>query len=279
MSLPETERSNSGLSDSAVICLSGGLDSTSLLLHLLARKKEVFGISFDYGQKHKVELRRLDANLKFLAGHGYAVDWQLVDLSSLGPLLHSALTDEQWEVPVGHYESDTMKETVVPNRNAIFASIAYAHALSIANKRSCKVSLCLGVHAGDHAIYPDCTPQFYEAIFAAFRAGNWDGDAVVPYLPFIEADKAAILKDALDSCRTLELDFEAVFRNTLTSYSPDDKGRSSGLTGSDVERILAFDQLGLTDPIEYAQPWSEVVGEARRVEKEFHAKSEAETSD
>lgn len=261
-------------SEPAVICLSGGMDSTSLLLHLLARGREVFGISFDYGQKHKVELQRLQSNLEYLASCGHKVAYHQVDLSSITPLLHSALTDPDWEVPEGFYESDSMKETVVPNRNAIFASIAYAYALSIANQRSATVQMCLGVHAGDHAIYPDCTPDFYRAIFAAFEAGNWGGDTVVPYLPYIALDKAAILKDATESCETMSIDFETVFRNTLTSYSPDANGRSSGLTGSDVERILAFDELGLTDPIEYAQPWDEVVLDARRVEQEFRSQKQ-----
>ena len=85
----------------SVICLSGGMDSTSLLLHLLARNREVFGISFNYGQKHSVELERLQANLQYLSHQGHPVQWQLVDLSSLSDLLHSALTNPDWNVPRG----------------------------------------------------------------------------------------------------------------------------------------------------------------------------------
>ncbi|MEM9413208.1 MAG: 7-cyano-7-deazaguanine synthase, partial [Planctomycetota bacterium] len=103
-----------------VVCLSGGMDSTSLLLKLIAEERKVFGISFDYGQKHRIELSKLEANLTYLHDNGCAVDWHLVDLSTVTPLLHSALTQSDWSVPTGHYESDNMKETVVPNRNAIF---------------------------------------------------------------------------------------------------------------------------------------------------------------
>ena len=260
--------------DPAVICLSGGMDSTSLLLHLLAQGRQVFGVSFDYGQKHKFELQRLQDNLAYLRSAGHAVEWNLVDLSSLTPLLHSALTDDDWEVPEGHYESDNMKQTVVPNRNSIFASIAYAQALSISKRQECDVVLSLGVHAGDHAIYPDCTPEFYRQLIGAFHEGNWDSDSVELYLPYIELDKARILEDAQKSAVLLSLDFETLFRNTLTSYSPDDLGRSSGLTGSDVERILAFDQLGLEDPIDYRRPWNEVVADAKRIESEFRSQNQ-----
>ena len=255
----------------AVICLSGGMDSTSLLLHLLARERSVFGISFDYGQKHSIELQRLKGNLAYLLECGFHVDWQLVDLSGLSKMLHSALTDPSWEVPEGYYESENMKQTVVPNRNAIFASIAYAKALSIANRRAVEVDLCLGVHAGDHAIYPDCKPEFYDAIFAAFAMGNWDSEKVTKYLPYIEFDKARILLDAQDSIEKLGLNFETVFANTITSYAPDASGRSSGLTGSDVERILAFNEIGRRDPIEYELTWQQVVDQAIRLQQEFKA--------
>ncbi len=259
------------VSKPAVICLSGGLDSTSLLLHLLARGNSVFGVSFDYGQKHKLELERLQANLRYFKGSGFPIDWHLVDLSSLAPLLHSALVSENWKVPFGHYESENMKQTVVPNRNAIFASIAFAHALSIAQQRELAVEVCLGVHAGDHAIYPDCRPEFYEAIFQAFKIGNWKAEGVSLYLPYLHFDKSKILQDALAAADKLGIDFQRVFSNTLTSYAPDSIGRSAGLTGSDVERILAFDQLGIEDPIEYQSDWMTVVEQAKKLAAEFQS--------
>lgn len=253
----------------AVICLSGGMDSSGLLMHLLAQGRTVYGISFDYGQKHRVELERLQANLAYLRVNQHVVDWQLIDISPLGSLFHSALTNDDWEVPTGHYEQANMKETVVPNRNAIFASIAYGYALSIATRTEQSVDLCLGVHSGDHAIYPDCRPEFYDALFKAFHVGNWDSDRVGLYLPYLECDKFEILQDANLAIEQLGLDFDKFFANTCTSYLPDAEGRSHGLTGSDIERILAFHRLGRRDPIEYRQPWDVLVSEALRLQEEF----------
>ncbi len=253
----------------AVVCLSGGMDSTSLLVHLLARGHDVYGISFDYGQKHRVELERLQANLEYLEQNDLGIGWHLVDLKSLSHLLHSALVNEDWDVPTGHYEEANMKATVVPNRNAIFASIAYAYALSIHGRTGRPVELCLGVHAGDHAIYPDCRPEFYQAIHHAFALGNWDSEQVSLELPYLTLDKGAILEDAVRACADLGLDFETIFRNTCTSYQPDSAGRSHGMTGSDVERILAFHQLGRRDPLDYQQPWDDVVAQALQLESEF----------
>jgi len=250
----------------AVICLSGGMDSTSLLMHLLVRGYNVFGLSFDYGQKHRLELERLAQNLIYLRQNRLEVAHETVDISILGRLYHSALTDTAWQIPEGHYEEATMKATVVPNRNAIFSAIAYGYALSITNRLQTEVALALGVHSGDHAIYPDCRPEFYEAIFHAFQIGNWDAERVSLYLPYLHGDKYDILKDAQGAIRELNLDFATIFRNTNTSYEPDQHGRASGKTGADVERILAFHKLGIPDPIEYIAPWEVVVAQAQALE-------------
>ena len=248
------------------------MDSTSLLLRLLADGRQVSAVSFDYGQKHKIELERLAANIAYLKSSGHDVAWTTLDLSQLGKLYYSALTNDDWDVPQGHYEQDNMKATVVPNRNAIFASIAYGYALSIATRDNCEVDFCLGVHSGDHAIYPDCRPEFYEAIIKAFEIGNWDSDKVNLDLPYLHGDKFTILQDAAASIEKLDLDFDTVFANTCTSYSPDSGGRSHGETGSDVERILAFHQFGRRDPIEYTQPWETVL--ARAIELEQNQKAD-----
>ena len=113
------------------------------------------------------------------------------------------------------------------------------------------VIIALGVHSGDHAIYPDCRPEFYEAVGNAFAVGNWDSEKVSFHLPYIDGDKETILRDSLISCQKLGLDFDTVFANTNTSYNPDKDGRSSGTSGADVERILAFHAIGRKDPVEY----------------------------
>ena len=244
------------------------MDSTSLLLRLLAEGRKVYGLSFDYGQKHRIELERMKANVDYLRENNLEIDSQVLEMSKLGSLFHSALTDSNWKVPTGHYEQENMKQTVVPNRNAIFSSIAYGYALSIAVQEDAEVDFCLGVHSGDHAIYPDCRPEFYEAIFNAFKIGNWDSEKVFLNVPYINMDKTDILHDANESIEKLELDFDTIFKNTCTGYRPDKEGKSHGLTGADVERILAFNAFGRRDPIEYLQPWDEVVGQALKLEKQ-----------
>ena len=223
----------------AVMALSGGMDSTSLLLRLIREGNSVYTIGFNYGQKHIVELERAEQNIAYLENNGYKVIHKVVDLSTLMSMFSGSLTSKE-EVPTGHYEEEQMKSTVVPNRNAIFSSIIYGYALSLSNELSTNVSISLGVHSGDHAIYPDCRPEFYKILNHAFEIGNWDAENVSLELPYIDGDKESILQDAIVSCDELKLDFDTIFANTNTSYDPDELGRSSGKTGSDIERILAF---------------------------------------
>ena len=254
----------------AVISLSGGMDSTGLLVHLLAKGYEVYCLSFYYGQKHRVELSRANANVEYLKMQGFKVHQMVSHISGAMSVFDSALTTDDVEVPEGHYEQDNMKATVVPNRNAIFASVIYGYALSLANKYNELINIGLGVHSGDHAIYPDCRPEFYEAIENAFKIGNWDSDRVNFYLPYLDGDKYTILKDAEKSIEKLDgVDFNTIFRNTNTSYNPDEQGRSSGTSGADVERILAFHQLGKKDPVEYVDTWENVLEGALQLEKEY----------
>ena len=130
----------------AGMAFSGGMDSTGLLVHLLARGYKVSTLSYDYGQKHVIELERAKANIEYLAANGFDVEHRIVDLRSAMSIFHSALTNSEIEIPEGHYEEEQMKATVVPNRNAIFASILYGYALSISTKESIDVSIALGVH-------------------------------------------------------------------------------------------------------------------------------------
>lgn len=254
-----------------VMALSGGMDSTALLLRILARGDTVTCISFNYGQRHIVELERAQKNIDYLFSNGYNVEHIIVDISSAMSTFNSTLTDSTSEVPEGHYEEEQMKQTVVPNRNAIFTSILYGHALSISTNEDCDVSLTLGVHSGDHTIYPDCRPEFYNQLMQALEIGNWGSERIAIDLPYIDSDKEGILTDALESCEVLELDFDMVFANTNTSYNPDSEGRSSGKTGSDVERILAFHAIGRADPVEYVDEWDTVLEHALKVEDEYEA--------
>jgi len=264
----------------SVLSASGGMDSTSLLMRLLGEGHEVHAISFYYGQTHSLELIRLKDNITYLSENGYKVVHKVINIKSIMSSFHSALTG-LIDMPEGHYEEDNMKDTVVPNRNAIFSSIIYGYALSEANKRGCKAQVALGVHSGDHAIYPDCRPEFYDYLFMAFDFGNWNSESVKLYLPYLNGDKESILVDAIHYCKKLRLDFDTVFANTNTGYDPDEKGRSSGKTGADIERILAFHAIGRTDPIEYVDGWESALKHAistqerHDTDKEQHSNSES----
>ena len=211
------------------------MDSTALLLRLIREGYEVYALSYNYGQKHIIELDRAKANIEYLSENSFDVNHQLIDLISAMSLFESSLIDKDSDVPEGFYEEEQMKSTVVPNRNAIFSSILYGYALSVAKQLNRNVVITLGVHSGDHAIYPDCRPEFYQSLEESFKLGNWDSDKVSFDLPYIDGDKVTILQDALESCKKLNLNFETVFANTSTSYEPDEYGRASGKTGSDVE--------------------------------------------
>ena len=107
----------------AVLSLSGGMDSSTLLLNLLSKDYEVTALSFDYGQKHRVELERAQQLIDYLDKNSYHVKYQVIKLDGLTNLLNSSLVEGGEEIPEGHYAEDNMKSTVVPNRNKIFSSI------------------------------------------------------------------------------------------------------------------------------------------------------------
>ena len=189
-----------------VISLSGGMDSSTLLLRCLKEYDSVTAISFDYGQKHRVELDRAQSLVNYLnqktMSDVFALDndvkyapikYQQVKLDGLVDLLDSALVDGGDDVPEGHYEEDNMKATVVPNRNKIFSSIVQAVALSVVSRTGETCDIALGIHAGDHDIYPDCRQEFRDADYEAFKLGNWDAEQVQYYTPYLEGNKFTIL--------------------------------------------------------------------------------------
>ena len=225
----------------AVLSLSGGMDSSTLLLHLLKEGYDVTAISFDYGQKHRVELERAQQLVDYInelenkaAEDGqktpyYPVNYQVIKLDGLTPLLNSALVDGGNDVPEGHYENENMKDTVVPNRNKIFSSIVQAVALSKATQNKTQCDIALGIH----------------------RKGNWDNGYVDFYTPYLDTDKLGILKDGAVCCEVLGLDFDEVYKKTNTSYKPYPSGNSDYKSASSVERIEAFISLGHKDPVQY----------------------------
>jgi 7-cyano-7-deazaguanine synthase len=266
----------------AVLSLSGGMDSSTLLLHLLANDYEVTALSFDYGQKHNVELERAKDLVKYINEFTrevakthpsfFPVKHQVITLGGLSTLLNSALVTGGEEVPEGHYAEENMKATVVPNRNKIFSSIIQAVALSIAEQKNTDCAIAMGIHAGDHAIYPDCRQEFRDIDFEAFKSGNWGAEKVYHYTPYLSGDKYSILEDGANCCECLGLDFNEVYSRTNTSYKPifiqdtdvsfkmptyntiikNGKWYSDYKSASSVERIEAFMKLGKPDPVAYA---------------------------
>ena len=241
-----------------VVSLSGGMDSSTLLLRALKEYDTVTGISFDYGQKHRVELERAQQLINYLADNGHKVNYRQIQLNGLVDLLDSALVEGGDDVPEGHYENDNMKETVVPNRNKMFASITQAVALSIANRTGETCDIALGIHAGDHAVYPDCRQEFRDADDTAFREGNWDAHMVGYFTPYLATDKFGILQDGEKLVDQLGLSFDEVYKRTNTSYKPYPSGNSDYKSASSVERIEAFIALGRKDPVQYEDETGEV---------------------
>ena len=214
-----------------VIVYSGGLDSTVLLYHLRASGHELHALSIDYGQRHRCELDRA-ADLCEELG----IPHPTADLSAIQPLLAgSSLTSPEIEVAEGHYTEESMKSTVVPNRNMIFLALATGHALSIKAGQ-----VAYAAHSGDHAIYPDCRNEFAEAMAAAIRIADWNPVELVR--PFVDWTKADIVH------RGAELGVP--FARTWSCY----KGGAQhcGRCGTCIERREAFDLAKVEDPTPYA---------------------------
>jgi 7-cyano-7-deazaguanine synthase len=248
------------------------MDSSTLLIHLLSEGYDVTALSFDYGQKHSVELERAQELVNYLNAcrkhedeqYFPKIKYQVIKLDGLSQLLNSALVTGGADVPEGHYAEENMKATVVPNRNKIFSSIIQSVALSIANEKNTEVKIAMGIHAGDHSIYPDCRQEFRDVDYAAFVAGNWDADRVKHYTPYLDGDKFSILEDGVVCCEKLGINFNEVYKRTNTSYKPmqhivyDDFNNpsiewfSDYKSASSVERVEAFIKLGRKDPVSYA---------------------------
>ncbi len=220
-------------SKKAIAIVSGGLDSVTLAHLLHSEGWKLHLLAYDYGQRHAKELEfarecatRLDAEIS------------VVDLSALKNVLHgSALTDDI-EVPHGHYAAPSMAITIVPNRNAIMLSVAYGAAVADMAER-----VAIGVHAGDHFIYPDCRAPFIESFDAMQKlavegCGNSD---LHLYAPFIEYSKADIVRKGA----SLNVPFE----RTWSCYEGGEI--HCGECGTCVERKEAFALAQVSDPTAY----------------------------
>jgi 7-cyano-7-deazaguanine synthase len=219
-----------------VAIVSGGLDSVTMLHHLHEQGAKPHVLSFDYSQKHAKEL-----GFAQLAAERLGLPWTLIDLSSVGELLSgasSSLVNDNVPVPEGHYAADTMKATVVPNRNMMMTSIAAA--VCIAQDG---YWVAAGPHNGDAAIYPDCRPVFWHSLEDSIRRAN-EGFLVVGWhlrLPFLYWSKDDIAREA----KRLGVPVE----QTWSCYKGGDK--HCGRCGTCVERLEAMKLAGITDKTEY----------------------------
>lgn len=222
----------------AILSLSGGLDSTCLLMYLLAHDYEVKAYSFQYGQKHQVELEKVKRNIEFLQGRRFKLSHQIIDLRDCFSDSNSSLHVGGEPIPEGHYASENMKSTVIENRNVIFSAIIYGKALSWANKTESNVDVFLGLHSGDHCCYPDTSEESRIACEHAFKVSNWGSERVGYEAPFNHMDKGGVLAEGLRAMTILgfnDYEINLVLGNTHTCYNPDPEGRSCGRCGSCIE--------------------------------------------
>ena len=215
-----------------VIVYSGGLDSTVLLYDLRLAGHEVRCLGVDYGQRHKRELRAAEAICRDIG-----VEYRVADLTSINPLLGGNALTGELQVPEGHYTAESMKQTVVPNRNMIMLSVAIGWAVSLKYD-----AVSYAAHAGDHTIYPDCRPEFVEAMDRAAALCDWHKVRILR--PFIEKTKGEIVR--------LGAKLKVPFERTWSCYKGGE--RHCGKCGTCVERREAFRVAGVSDPTHYATP-------------------------
>ncbi len=212
-----------------VVIYSGGMDSFTVLNKALKDGKEVFALSFDYGQRHVKELECASSVCKNLN-----VRHKVIDISAINQLLAGSSLTDDIDIPEGHYEAENMKSTIVPNRNMILLSLAVGYAVSVGASQ-----VYYGAHSGDHAIYPDCRPEFVKKMNDVCMIANYE--SVEIFSPYLNVDKTAILTDGLK----MGLDYS----NTWTCYNGREK--ACGKCGACQERLEAFRDNNAIDPIEY----------------------------
>ena len=217
------------MSEKVVVIYSGGMDSYTVLNKAIKSGFDVYALSFNYGQRHVKELEVAASVCADLNVHH-----KVVDISAINQLIGGSSLTDDIEVPEGHYEEESMKSTVVPNRNMILLSLAVGYAVSLkANK------VFYGAHSGDHAIYPDCRPEFVEKMSDVCRIANYEEVEIV--CPYLNNSKIEILTDGLK----MDLDYS----NTWTCYNGREK--ACGKCGACQERLEAFSLNNASDPLPY----------------------------
>lgn len=250
----------------ALLSLSGGLDSTSLLLHILSQKKydKIYTYSFKYGQNHSMEIKLAQKTVKLLNKLLYnqenIIEHQVIDLSSIFKDCGSSLTSGSNLIPKGQdYNETNQQSTVIPIRNVIFASILYSKASGLVTlhrgsvRPSVSVDIFTGVHSNDNAVYPDCRPESVQMAQQLFKLSDYNGESIQYKTPFVTLSKSEVLNDGIASLKKLGLSkqFKSIYKNTITCYAPNEKGESCGECASCKDRLEAFEDNGIKDPIKY----------------------------
>ena len=212
----------------AVIIYSGGLDSTTLLYE--ERERVALAVTFDYGSNHAAHEIACARHHCALLG----IEHLVIELGFMGQYFQSSLLSGADAIPSGNYDEENMKSTVVPFRNGIMLSIACGLAESRGLKR-----VLIANHGGDHAIYPDCRPEFIDAMDAAMRAGTYVNVEIAA--PYTNLSKADLVR------RGAKLGVD--YSNTYSCYRGGD--RHCGTCGTCTERREAFREAGIPDPTAY----------------------------
>lgn len=224
------------MSEKAVVLISGGLDSTTTLAMADSAGFDCYGLSFDYGQRHRTELEFAKKN-----GQKWGLKDHLVINLDIGAFGGSALTDTNLAVPTT--PSQGIPITYVPARNTVFLAYALGYAEVIS--ASC---IYIGVNAVDYSGYPDCRPEFISAFQKladlATRVGV-EGHGIRIESPLIHLSKTEIIK--------LGLKLGVDYAQTVSCYQLDTQGRACGACESCTIRKAAFADLGLEDPTRYGQ--------------------------
>ena len=216
----------------AIVLFSGGLDSTVLATQMKQEATETRLLSIDYGQRHAKEL---DHSQKVADHLGLA--HEILKLPQLGQILGgSSLTDKSITLPEGHYAEESMKSTVVPNRNMILLALAGGHALSIGFD-----TIAYAAHAGDHTIYPDCRPEFADAMNKALGLADWNDLNL--HRPYVEMTKSDLV--------SLGEELNAPLQLTWSCYAGGEI--HCGKCGTCVERKEAFALANIPDPTKYEE--------------------------
>lgn len=217
------------MTNKVVVIYSGGMDSFTVLNRALQDGKEVYALTFDYGQRHVKEIEYASNVCKSLK-----VDHKVIDISAINQLLAGSSLTDDIDIPEGNYEAESMKSTVVPNRNMILLSLAVGYAVSTGASQ-----VYYGAHSGDHAIYPDCRPEFVMKMNDVCKIANYE--SVEIFSPYLTVTKSDILTDGLK----MNLKYD----QTWTCYNGREK--ACGKCGACEERLEAFSDNNVTDPIDY----------------------------